>query len=133
MGVNPAVGRLKWAVGDLTVSGGGRVMRVLAIGQVRPDTATLAPDADPGGEREHVVTVALIPMPGGAETITCLGCLWKTHLWIDATHTNRSSGARMRLIRCSSCFVDAMDFRDCAIHTTSTTVRPHHLARRRSW
>ncbi|MFG1865469.1 hypothetical protein [Microbispora bryophytorum] len=81
--------------------------------------------------REYVVTVALTPMPTAAEVITCYGCLAKTHLWIDATHTNRTSGARVRLIRCSRCYTDALDFRDCEIHAVSTTVQPHHLARRR--
>ncbi|GAB3150850.1 hypothetical protein GCM10027161_50420 [Microbispora hainanensis] len=120
-----------WAVGDLTVCSGGRVMRVAVLGEVRPDTATLVPAADPGGTREYVVTVALTPMPKAAEVITCYGCLVKTHLWIDATHTNRASGTRVRLIRCSRCFVDALDLRDCEIHAVSATVRPHHLARRR--
>ncbi|WP_433413249.1 hypothetical protein ACQP1V_29180 [Microtetraspora malaysiensis] len=119
-----------WAVGDLTVFTGGRVMRVIAIGAVRADTTTLIPAADPSREPEYGVTATLTPMPKDAEMITCLGCLRNTHLWIDATHTNRSSGARTRLIRCSRCFVDALDYRDCEIHATSTTVRPHHLARR---
>ncbi|KAB8186011.1 hypothetical protein [Microbispora catharanthi] len=130
MEVNSAV-RAGWSVGDLTVCGGGRVMRVAALGEVRPDTATLVSAADPGGVREYVVTVALTPMPTAAEVITCYGCLAKTHLWIDATHTNRTSGACVRLIRCSRCFVDALDFRDCEIHAVSATVRPHHLSRRR--
>ncbi|TQS10501.1 hypothetical protein [Microbispora hainanensis] len=107
------------------------MMRVAVLGEVRPDTATLVPAADPGGTREYVVTVALTPMPKAAEVITCYGCLVKTHLWIDATHTNRASGTRVRLIRCSRCFVDALDLRDCEIHAVSATVRPHHLARRR--
>ncbi|GLW98248.1 hypothetical protein [Microtetraspora sp. NBRC 16547] len=132
MEVNPAADP-GWAVGDLTVFTGGRVMRVTAIGAVRADSATLVPAADPSGEPEYGVTATLTPMPKDAETITCLGCLWNTHLWIDATHTNRSSGARMRLIRCSRCFVDALYVRDCEIHATSTTVRPHHLERRRDW
>ena len=132
MEVNSAV-RAGWAVGDLTVCGGGRVMRVAALGEVRPDTATLVSAADPGGAREYVVMVALTPMPKDAEVITCLGCLAKTHLWIDATHTNRASGARVRLIRCSRCYIDALDFRDCEIHAVSASVRPHHLARRRRY
>ncbi len=132
MEVNSAV-RAGWSVGDLTVCGGGRVMRVAALGEVRPDTATLVPAADPGGAREYVVTVALTPMPKAAEVITCLGCLAKTHLWIDATHTNRTSGVRVRLIRCSRCFADALDFRDCEIHAVSAAARPHHLARRRRY
>ncbi|WP_055479282.1 hypothetical protein [Sphaerimonospora mesophila] len=120
-------------MGDLTVSSGGRVMRVIALGEVRPDAATLVCAADPGGAREYVATLALTPMPTGAEVITCLGCLASTHLWIDATHTNRTSGARVRLIRCSRCFISALDFQDCEIHAVSSTVRPHHLARRRPW
>lgn len=122
-----------WAAGHLTVCGGGRVMRVAALGEVRPDTATLVSAADPGGAREYVVTVALTAMPTAAEVVTCLGCLAKTHLWIDATHTNRASGARVRLIRCSRCYTDALDFRDCEIHAVSSTVRPHHVARRRRY
>ncbi|MEN3533564.1 hypothetical protein AAH991_00485 [Microbispora sp. ZYX-F-249] len=132
MEVNSAV-RAGWSVGDLTVCDGGRVMRVAALGEVRPDTATLVSAADPGSTREYVVTVALTPMPKDAEVITCLGCLAKTHLWVDATHTNRASGARVRLIRCSRCYTDALDFRDCEIHVVSTTVRPHHLSRRRRY
>ncbi|WP_433418793.1 hypothetical protein ACQP1V_03695 [Microtetraspora malaysiensis] len=129
MEVNPAAGP-KWTVGDLTVFTGGRVMRVIAIGAVRADTTSLIPAADPSGESEYGVTATLTPMPKDAEMITCLGCLCQTLLWIDATHTNRSSGASMRLVRCSRCFVDALDFRDCEIHATSTTVRSHHLERR---
>ncbi|MEV4105569.1 hypothetical protein AB0J42_35450 [Nonomuraea sp. NPDC049649] len=132
MEVNPAAHPV-WAVGSLTVSTGGRVMRVTAIGDIRADTATMVPAADPSGDPEYVVTVALKPMPADAETITCLGCLRKTHLWIDATHTIRASGRRVRLIRCSRCFLDALDFCDCEIHTTSTTVRSHHLEPRRHW
>ncbi len=128
-----AAGPPGWTVGDLTVSSGGRVMRVIALGEVRPDAATLVCAADPGGAREYVATLALTPMPTGAEVITCLGCLASTHLWIDATHTNRTSGARVRLIRCSRCFISALDFQDCEIHAVSSTVRPHHLARRRPW
>ncbi|MEV4320611.1 hypothetical protein AB0J37_00100 [Microbispora rosea] len=67
-----------WAVGDLTVCGGGRVMRVAALGEVRPDTATLVSTADPGGACEYVVTVALTAMPTAAEVVTCFGCLAKT-------------------------------------------------------
>ncbi|MEU7894216.1 hypothetical protein AB0B45_15305 [Nonomuraea sp. NPDC049152] len=118
-----------WAVGDLTVAGGGRVMRIVAIGEVRDDTATLVPAADPDGKREYGVTRALDPMPAGAEVITCLGCLWKTHLWTDATHTNRWSAVRTRLIRCSRCYVDLLSFRDTELHATSSTIRPHHLTK----
>ncbi|GAA4199991.1 hypothetical protein GCM10023074_31240 [Microbispora amethystogenes] len=125
--------RAGWSVGDLTVCGGGRVMRVAALGEVRPDTATLVPAADFGGVREYVVTVALTRMPTAAQVITCLGCLARTHLWIDATHTNRASGARVRLIRCSRCFADALEVRDCEIHVVSATIRPHNLARRRRY
>ncbi|GIH99181.1 hypothetical protein [Planobispora takensis] len=114
-------------IGDLTVSGGGRVMRVIAIDDAGPDTVTLVPDADPGGDREYSRTIFLVPLPRDAETITCHGCLKNTHLWIDATQTNRSSGARMRLIRCSRCFADAQRVRDCEIHAHSSTVRPADL------
>jgi hypothetical protein len=122
-----------WTVGNLTVFTGGQVMRVAAIGEVRADSATLVAAADPHGEPEYALITTLTPMPADAEVITCLGCLWNTHLWIDATHTNRSSGRRTRLIRCSRCFVDALDFRDCEIHATSSTVQPDDLARRRDW
>ncbi|WP_208798011.1 hypothetical protein [Microbispora triticiradicis] len=108
-------------------------MRVAALGEVRPDTATLVSAADPGGACEYVVTVALTAMPNAAEVVTCFGCLAKTHLWIDATHINQASGARARLIRCSRCFADALDFRDCEIHAVSATVRPHHLRGRRRY
>ncbi|MFC0554939.1 hypothetical protein ACFFHJ_28975 [Planotetraspora thailandica] len=107
------------------------MMQVIALGEVRADTATMVPAADPDGEREYVVIAALDPMPTDAEVITCLGCLATTHLWIDATQTNRASGARMRLLRCSRCFTDALDFRDCEIHAVSSTVQAHHLGRRR--
>ncbi|GGP12247.1 hypothetical protein LDL08_19850 [Nonomuraea glycinis] len=127
MEVNSA-DRPVWTVGDLTVSTGGQVMRVAAIGAI---TTTLVVTTDPQSEPEHALTAALTPMPSGAETITCLGCLRNTHLWIDATHTHRPSGRRTRLIRCSRCFVDALDCCDCKIHTISISVRPHHLARRR--
>lgn len=118
-----------WTVGDLTVAGGGRVMRVVAIGEIRPDMTTLVPAADPDGEREYVVTRALTRMPTGAEVITCMGCLRDTHLWTDATHTNRTSGHRMRLVRCSRCYADLLRVRDVELHATSPTIRPRHLER----
>ncbi|MEO3874174.1 hypothetical protein ABGB18_35695 [Nonomuraea sp. B12E4] len=113
----------------MTVVGGGRVMRIVAIGEVRDDTATLVSAADPDGEREYGVTRALDPMPTGADVITCMGCLWNTHLWTDATHSNRSSGHRVRLIRCARCYVDLLHVRDIELHATSATIRPHHLQR----
>ncbi|MEV4575039.1 hypothetical protein AB0K16_17475 [Nonomuraea jabiensis] len=120
---------MSMTVGDLTVADGGRVMRIVAIGDVRDDTATLASAADPDAEREYVITRWLAPMPTGADVITCMGCLWDTHLWTDATHINRWSGHRMRLIRCARCYVDLLRVRDVVLHATSTTIRPHHLER----
>jgi hypothetical protein len=118
-------------IGDLTVVSGGRVMRVIAVDEAGPDTVTLVPDADPDGDREYSRTILLVPLPRDGEVITCYGCLWTTHLWIDATQTNRMSGARMRLIRCSRCFTDARMVRDCEIHAQSSTVRPDDIEPRR--
>ncbi|GAA2653599.1 hypothetical protein [Nonomuraea recticatena] len=114
-------------VGDLVVSGGGRVMRVAAIGEVCEDCATLEPAANPGTDQEYCHIRALEPTPTGADTIRCGGCLWFTHLWTDATHTNRWSGHRMRLIRCARCYVDLLGLRDMELHATSSTIQPHHL------
>ncbi|MFI6321591.1 hypothetical protein ACIBG8_28930 [Nonomuraea sp. NPDC050556] len=116
-------------VGDLTVAGGGRVMRILAIRDGHDDTVTLVSAADPSAEREYTATHWLTPLPSGADVVTCLGCSYDTHLWTDATHTNRWSGHRMRLIRCARCYVDLLGFRHIELHTTSTTIRHHHLER----
>ncbi|MBE1584561.1 hypothetical protein ACFPOI_43485 [Nonomuraea angiospora] len=116
-------------VRDLTVAGGGRVMRIVAIGEVGNDTATLVSAADPDAEREYVVACWLAPMPTGADVVKCMACLWDTHLWTDATHINRWSGYRMRLIRCVRCYVDLLRVRDVVLHATSTTIRLHDLER----
>ncbi|MFG1697107.1 hypothetical protein [Nonomuraea sp. NPDC049309] len=111
-------------VGDLTIAGGGCVMRIMAIGD---NTATLVSAAEPGGERAYVATRALDSIPTGADVITCLGCLQDTHLWTDATYSNRWSGHRARLIRCARCYVDLLYVHDVELHATSTTIQPHHL------
>jgi hypothetical protein len=120
-----------WKVGDLTIFGAGRVMRVTAIGEIRPDIATLVSAADADEQSEYDLTTTLQRPPTGADMITCMGCLRNTHLWIDATHTNRWSGRRLRLIRCSRCYADALYVQDCEVHTTSSTIRPSDLERRR--
>ncbi|MEV4390536.1 hypothetical protein [Nonomuraea sp. NPDC049607] len=116
-------------VGDLAVAGGGRVMRIVAIGELRDDTATLVSAADPDAEREYAIARWLAPMPTGADVITCMGCLRDTHLWADATHINRWSGHQTRLLRCARCYVDLLHVRDVVLHATSTTIRPDHLER----
>ncbi|MFI7449612.1 hypothetical protein ACIBQX_19095 [Nonomuraea sp. NPDC049714] len=117
-------------VGDLAVVAAGCVMRIVAIGEVRHDLATLVPAADPDGRREYAITRWLDSMPTGADAITCNGCLHDTHLWTDATYTIRWSGRRARLIRCARCYLDLLYIRDVDLHSTSTTIRTHHLERR---
>ncbi|MEZ0076255.1 hypothetical protein [Planotetraspora sp. GP83] len=120
-----------WTVGDLAVSRGGQVMRVTAMGEIRPAMATMLPHADPEGRPEYAMTLALVAMPKEAETITCYGCLKRTHLWVDSTQTHGPSGLRRRLIRCARCFTDALYYaRACEIHSTSTTVERRHLTPR---
>lgn len=115
------------AVGDRVMFDRGHVMRVAGIGDVLPGMVTLISDANPDGDRECTLPIFLRPLPGDGETITCWGCLWQTHLWIDATMVNRWTGVGIRMIRCSRCFVSLRHVRDCEIHAMSSTVWPEDL------
>ncbi|SDM35101.1 hypothetical protein SAMN05421874_15812 [Nonomuraea maritima] len=94
-------------------------MRVVGVDSVSPDTVTLVPAVDPGADREHTVAAFVAPYPIDGQVINCGG--HQSHRWIDATHTNRLSGFRQRLIRCVLCFADDVNFRDCEIHAMSST------------
>ncbi|MFB4294558.1 hypothetical protein ACBI99_43450 [Nonomuraea sp. ATR24] len=105
--------------GDLVVSSGGRVMQVVGVGNVSPDTVTLVPAASLDGDREHTIAAFVAPYPIDGQLVDC--GMHRSHRWVDATQTNRMTGFRQRLIRCVMCFVNDADFRDCEIHAVSST------------